>query len=79
VGGSSRIPKIQEMLTNFFDGKKLNSTINPDEAVAYGAAVKAALSSGEHTIEEITMVDVVPLSLGTDNCRGEMVTFIKKN
>lgn len=79
VGGSTRIPKIQQLLSEFFDGKKLNSTINPDEAVAYGAAVKAALVSGEHTMEEITLADVVPLSLGRSKIGGDMVTFIKKN
>lgn len=80
VGGSSNIPKIQQLLSEFFNGKKLNVTINPDEAVAYGASVKAALASGEHTIEDITLADVVPLSLGLKNGLDDnMNVFIKRN
>ena len=66
VGGSTRIPKIQELLSNFFNGKTLNKGINPDEAVAYGAAVQAAIlsgsTSGSDKADEILLLDVAPLS-----------------
>ncbi|MBD5074384.1 Hsp70 family protein, partial [Xanthomonas citri pv. citri] len=58
VGGSTKIPKVQEMLRNFFNGKQLNKTIHPDEAVAYGAAVRAALLSGDNTVDELHLSDV---------------------
>ncbi|KAK6337989.1 Heat shock protein ssb1 [Orbilia brochopaga] len=67
VGGSTRIPKIQKLLSDFFDGKKLEKSINPDEAVAYGAAVQAGILSGKATSDEtadLLLLDVVPLSLG---------------
>jgi len=66
VGGSTRIPRIQNQLENYFNGKALNKSINPDEAVAYGAAVQAALLSGvkDSKIEDILLLDVTPLSLG---------------
>ena len=69
VGGSTRIPKIQNMLKNFFEGKNLNMGINPDEAVAYGAAVQAAVLSEDTSelLKDVLLVDVVPLSLGTDH------------
>lgn len=71
---------IQELLSELFDGMKLNVTINPDEAVTYGAALRAALASGEHTIDEITLADVVLLSLGLKNHRDDMrKVFIKQN
>ncbi|XP_077967455.1 heat shock 70 kDa protein 1-like [Styela clava] len=81
VGGSTRIPKIRELLEDFFNGKKISKTINPDEAVAYGAAALAAnLSSGsQKEIKEFTLRDVAPLSLGYKNSRGDMVTVIKGN
>merc|ERR1712170_195411 len=68
VGGSTRIPKIQKLLQDFFNGKELNKTINPDEAVAYGAAVQAAILSGDVSEEhsDVLLVDVVPLSLGLE-------------
>ena len=64
VGGSTRIPKVQQMLSDFFNGKQLNRSINPDEAVAYGATVQAAILSGEGSeqIKDLLLLDVAPLS-----------------
>ena len=75
VGGSTRIPKIQELLTNFFNGKELNKSINPDEAVAYGAAVQAAILTDQKSdkINDVLLLDVCPLSLGLETA-GEMMT-----
>lgn len=66
VGGSTRIPRIQKMLSDFFNGKELNKSINPDEAVAYGAAVQAANLTGYETAatQGMVLIDVAPLSLG---------------
>lgn len=64
VGGSTRIPKVRELLSNFFDGKALNHSINPDEAVAYGAAVQGAVLSGDKSTSDILLLDVIPLSWG---------------
>ncbi|XP_065210481.1 heat shock 70 kDa protein II-like [Planococcus citri] len=83
VGGSSRIPKIQKMLQDFFDGKELNKSVNPDEAVAYGAAVQAAILNGDKSkvVEDVVLFDVIPLSLGVAYGKGlrEMATIIKRN
>ena len=84
VGGSTRIPKIQEMLTEFFSGKELNKSINPDEAVAYGAAVQAALLSGKQRdseeLKDLVLMDVIPLSLGiATGADGMMSTLLKRN
>ncbi|CAK1546737.1 unnamed protein product [Leptosia nina] len=81
VGGSTRIPKIQSLLQNFFCGKKLNLSINPDEAVAYGAAVQAAILSGESDskIQDVLLVDVAPLSLGIETAGGVMTKIIERN
>ena len=83
VGGSTRIPKIQELLSNFFNGKELNKGINPDEAVAYGAAVQAAIlsgtTSGDEKADEILLLDVSPLSLGIETAGGVMTKLIERN
>lgn len=77
VGGSTRIPKIQEMLSTYFDGKELNKSINPDEAVAYGAAVQAAILSGngDEKLDELLLLDVTSLSLGVETA-GEVMTVL---
>lgn len=81
VGGSTRIPKIQNLLQNYFCGKQLNLSINPDEAVAYGAAVQAAVLSGEtdSKIQDVLLVDVAPLSLGIETAGGVMTKIIERN
>ena len=81
VGGSSRIPKIQEMLSERFNGKELNRSINPDEAVAYGAAVQAALLTGGKgkTLDSLLLIDVAPLSLGIETAGGVMTKLIERN
>nr|UUA80580.1 heat shock proteins 68b [Arma chinensis] len=81
VGGSTRIPKIQSLLQNFFNGKSLNMSINPDEAVAYGAAVQAAILSGDQSsqIQDVLLVDVAPLSLGIETAGGVMTKIVERN
>ena len=81
VGGSTRIPKIQNMLSDFFNGKELCKNINPDEAVAYGAAVQAAILSGNKSdkLDELLLMDVAPLSLGLETAGGVMTHLIKRN
>lgn len=81
VGGSTRIPKIQTLLQNYFCGKPLNLSINPDEAVAYGAAVQAAVLSGESDskIQDVLLVDVTPLSMGIETAGGVMTKIIERN
>jgi L1 cell adhesion molecule like protein len=82
VGGSTRIPKIQSMLSDFFGGKQLCTSINPDEAVAYGATVQAAILSGadkSEKLSELLLLDVTPLSLGLETAGGVMTTLIKRN
>lgn len=81
VGGSTRIPKIQEMLSQFFNGKKLNKSIHPDEAVAYGAAVEAAVLEGKKSpkLDNFLLLDVTPLSLGLETSGSVMTTLIKRN
>ncbi|XP_062154328.1 heat shock cognate 70 kDa protein-like [Alnus glutinosa] len=81
TGGSSRIPKVQQLLQDFFDGKQLNKSINPDEAVAYGAAVQAAnlAGMGNEKVQHIVLLDVTPLSLGVRVLGGEMSVVIPRN
>ncbi|CAH0367694.1 unnamed protein product [Pelagomonas calceolata] len=82
VGGSTRIPKIQSLLADFFNGKEPCKSINPDEAVAYGATVQAAILSGSDSSEKLSdllLLDVTPLSLGLETAGGVMTALIKRN
>ena len=80
VGGSSRIPKIRQLLSDYFGGKKLNDSVNPDEAVAYGATVQAhILMGGSSKTEDVILLDVAPLSLGLETAGGIMTAVIKRN
>ncbi|OBA20091.1 dnaK/HSP70/ BiP family ATPase and chaperone [Metschnikowia bicuspidata var. bicuspidata NRRL YB-4993] len=79
VGGSTRIPKVQQMIEEFFDGKKVSKGINPDEAVAYGAAVQGGVLSGDEGAANVVLLDVNPLTLGIETAGGVMSSLIKRN
>jgi len=81
VGGSTRIPKVQKLISDYFNGKDLNRSINPDEAVAYGAAVQAAILTGvqNEKVDSVLLVDVAPLTLGIETAGGVMTALIPRN
>ncbi|CAF3975218.1 unnamed protein product [Rotaria sordida] len=81
IGGSTRIPKVQQLLQDFFNGRELNKSLNPDEAVVYGAAVEAAILTGDYSekVKDLLLLDVTSLSLGIETEGGVMTVLIKRN
>ena len=79
VGGSTRIPKVQQLLKEYFGGKEPSKGINPDEAVAYGAAVQGGILSGEEGSGDLVLIDVNPLTLGIETTGGVMTKLISHN
>lgn len=81
VGGSSRIPKVIQLVQDYFNGKEPNRSINPDEAVAYGAAVQAAIltEASSEKLDQVVLIDVIPLSLGIETQGGVMTKLIERN
>ena len=81
VGGSTRIPMVRKLLSDFFSGKELNKSINPDEAVGYGAAIEAAILSGDKSavIDDLLLLEVAPRSLGIETANGAMTAVINRN
>ena len=79
VGGSTRIPRIVKLVSDFFNGKEPCKSINPDEAVAYGAAVQGGILAGDEGMADVVLVDVCPLTLGIETTGGVMTKLIPRN